>query len=356
MGRAVLGICAVAAVAASPQWVRADDSAELRRLRAENELLRAELAETRKQIAQLRAGLASVAKQMKRLEARLTDGQTKLSGTLDIRVEAGGWGGAGVGDIQKVLHSAASQLWKHRPGRRLAPVVVRHGGSGPITLFDRGPAGEHIVKLDVEGRFWCQFAYQFAHEFCHILANHSPKTSSKNQWFEEALAEAASLYAVAQMGETWKTSPPYPNWKGYAAALTKYARETRQKKGAELPAGTTLARWYRLNEAALRKNPYDRDKNRLVAKRLLGLLEKDPSHWAAIGYLNLSKADAGASFRDYLSSWHRGAPARHKAFIERIAGMFDIRLTGRAKAAAGPLPRAAGGSVSRLQAANLSPL
>ena len=250
-------------------------------------------------------------------------GDTKLV----IRVQPGGWGDAGVADIQKLLLSAGSELWKHFPGRRLRPISVRHSDSGPIVLFQSGPAGEYILKLDVEGRHWAQFAYQFSHELCHILANYEKKTSPRNKWFEESLCEMASMFVLRRMAVTWRTSPPYPNWKSFAPALRKYADDLQAKKEHRLPAGTTLAKWYRQNEQSMRKEPCLRAKNKIVAGELLGLFEKSPESWAAVGYLNMEKLDDSDSFKSYLESWHRRCPAKHKKFVRRIGDLFGVEIS-----------------------------
>ena len=195
---------------------------------------------------------------------------------------------------------------------------------GPIVLNRKGPRGEYIVRLDVEGTYWCQFAYQFAHEFCHVLTNYDRRKTDKNQWFEEAMGELASMYAVAAMGQTWQAAPPCPHWKSYAPNLTKYAEDLLRKEGSDLPAGQTLAAWYKANEPALRRDPYDRAKNRIVAKLLLPLMQESPQSWEAVGYLNNSAPDEEASFASYLSAWHKDAPAKHQPFVKRVAGMFGV--------------------------------
>jgi hypothetical protein len=49
--------------------------------------------------------------------------------------------------------------------------------------------------------------YQFAHEFAHILSNYERHADSKvarqHEWFEEALCEVASLYALKRVGMQW---------------------------------------------------------------------------------------------------------------------------------------------------------
>jgi len=244
-------------------------------------------------------------------------------GKLSIRVMRDDWGDASTLDIRGVIASAAGELWKNFPERRLHPIIVQRSRRSPITLYRRGPKGEYLVKVTPKGRYWCQFAYQFAHEFCHILANYSHKTPVANKWFEESLCEMASIYAMRQMAVTWKTSPPYPHWKSYASAIQEYVDDL-QKAEDKLPEGKTLAAWYKENSAVLRKASCMREKNRIVANSLLGLFEANPD-WVAIGYLNSGKA-ASDSLQDHLANWYRQTPAKHRKIVASIIKMFELKV------------------------------
>ncbi len=229
---------------------------------------------------------------------------------------------AGMRDVEKVLRSAASELWKHFPERRLTPILVEPKG-GPIVLYRRGPKGEYRVRLNTGSTYWSQYAFQFAHEFCHILCGYTEDEQS-NKWFEESLCETASLFALHRMAETWKTDPPYPHWKDYAPHLRAYADD--RLKDVKLPAGRTPAEWYQVNKAALRKNSCDRNKNRVVAGVLLPMLEGRPEHWEAVTWLNAAASKQPRSFQQYLTDWHNQCPAKHKPFVRRIAAKFGIPL------------------------------
>jgi len=134
----------------------------------------------------------------------------------------------------------------------------------------------------------------------------------------------ASLYALRRMAEVWEVKPPYPNWRGFSKHLRAYANERIKK--SQLPDGTTLATWYRQNEAALRKNSTDRAKNNIVAVVLLPLFEAEPEHWAAVEFLNAGARKEPRSFQQYLADWHRHAPEKHRPFIHRIATVFEIEV------------------------------
>ena len=233
----------------------------------------------------------------------------------------GQWG-ADIHDVQHVLTSAARELRRYFPERRLDPIIVAPKG-GPIVWHRRGLGGEHYVCLDTGKTFWCQYAFQFAHEFCHILCRHET-TEKANKWFEESLCEMASLFALRRMAETWKLKPPYPSWRDYAKHLRSYADGRIEKH--RLPEGTSLAQWYRRHEAALRKNSVLRDKNLIVAGTLLPLFEAEPAHWAAVEFLNAGASKTPRSFQQYLADWHTHAPDEHKPFIRKIARQFKTEF------------------------------
>lgn len=244
-------------------------------------------------------------------------------GRLVIRPAADADWQASLRDVEKVLYSAAEQLWVFFPRRSLDPILVEPK-RGPITLFKRGPNGEYRMRLATGSTYWAQYAFQFSHEFCHVLCNYRPG-NRRNKWFEESLCETASLFVLRRMAEKWKTDPPYPNWRSFAASLRSYADERLQE--CPLPEDTTLAKWYRDHAQQLRENPVLRENNRVVAAVLLPLFEQQPEHWQAIAYLNGPQPAEDRTFTEYLQDWHNLSPPKHQPFVRRIAAQFGIRLS-----------------------------
>lgn len=243
-----------------------------------------------------------------------------------IRIVPGDWGSASIDDIHAVCNSAAVELWKHCAEDKPDPISVRNDQRGPMVIYGVGDSGERRVLLNTRDTYWSQYAFQFSHECCHILCNYRDGNKD-NLWFEESLCETASLFALRSMAETWKTNPPYDNWKDYAASLKKYADDRLQ--AIDKVEGKSLQTWFAEHEAALRKNPTDRAKNQVVAARLLPLLEKDPSRWQALRSLNQGPADQPLTFAEYLRDWHRRVPEQHKTFVVEVGAIFEIDVTGK---------------------------
>jgi hypothetical protein len=90
-----------------------------------------------------------------------------------------------------------------------------------------------------------------------------------------------------------------------------------------LPPHSPLAAWLRDNEERLRHDPYQRQKNEVVANLLLPLFEANPEHWDTLAYLNLDPDDARNTLQDYLRNWYNSAPAEHRTFIADVLALFQ---------------------------------
>lgn len=243
---------------------------------------------------------------------------------LEIRVLEGGWGDARAEDIETVLYAVAAVLLERFPGRRLNPILVAHSDKYPLTLYEKGPHGEYRIYLSAREQYWAHYAYEFAHELTHILSNHEHFAYSReitpNQWFAEALCEAASLYALKRLAFLWEVSPPHPRWRPYAPTFEEFAERLFNERHRQLPPDTLLATWFEQNEQDLRRDPYLRKHNEVVANMLLPLFEENPEFWQAIGYLPAK----GASFRDYLYAWRANAPEDFKDTITYVMALFGL--------------------------------
>lgn len=230
------------------------------------------------------------------------------------------WGGANTRDVQAVLSSVGAVISPYIGGRTLDNIIVKNDPKGPISLYKRGENGEYIVLLDVKGRYWSQMAYQYSHEVCHLLSNYdlAPNNVTRQQWFEESLCEAFSLFTLKQMAIHWQENPPYPNWKSYSADIQTYVEEMLQEKHRRLT--TPVGQWYRQQQVILEKDPYaqDRQLNEKMATILLAIFEEEPESWAAMNYLNLGEDTGVHSMEKYLSDWYQNTPENYRNVVAKI--------------------------------------
>ncbi len=229
-------------------------------------------------------------------------------------IDDGKWG-CPLDNAQAVMMSAASELWKYFPDRKMQPVDVESSG-GPFFYYNIGPDQRTKVKLSTSGTHWSQMAYQFAHEFCHLLCNFEYGKSSQH-WFQETLCETASRFALNRMSETWKTNPPYYNWKDYSGSLLSYFNDLQNNN--RLPAGKTLGQWYRENAASCTYiTP-------IVSAEMYELFSAEPEHWEAVTWYPKEKLEPD-TMEQFLRIWRERVPERHKAFIIKIAQRFEYDL------------------------------
>ena len=233
-----------------------------------------------------------------------------------------GWGVAAAADVRAVLDSVLGVMWRYFPGRKLRPMVVLRGRSGPIVHFRPNALGETVVQLDTQDLFWCQYVYQFAHEFCHVLCGYDDDWKG-NLWFEEALCEAASLFVLRQLAAVWAADPPYPSWGGFAVNFRLYADDVLGKYPPAPLHGA--AAWLHRHGAELQKSAVNRELNGAVAGLLLELLEAAPQQWEAVTWLNSAPSQKGETFAAYLQKWHDAAPERCRGFIKEVQRIFGLR-------------------------------
>lgn len=246
-------------------------------------------------------------------------GATQNDGVA-LRVEGEGWGAADKADIEAALRSVATLLLPPSARALGGAVAVSHGERSPVVLYERGPGGEYQVLLHARDANWHLYVYEFAHEFCHIASNfdrHAGDAPRRNQWFEEALCETASLYALRTLAERWQAAPPTPRLAGAGRQL-RWFYELLTAEEHRRPGATGFATWLAEQQEELRRDPYRRAQNELVATRLLPLFASEPAPWDALRTLNLDPADRDCSLPEYLDHWYRNAAAGHKGVVAAV--------------------------------------
>lgn len=252
---------------------------------------------------------------------------------LNIDVQAAGFGKVSAADITAVLESAASEIWRYCPRTQLPGIEVYPQSKHPQTNFEREPNGRVAIGLTARNTSWAQYGFQFAHEFCHTLANFSNNPQRfvryprhANSWLEESLCETASLFTLRAMSRSWRTAPPYPAWRAYAPWLNAYVEQRLALPEHRLPAGTPFLVWFNESEPALRLNPAIRDRNTIIAIRLLPLFEAEPRGWAALTFLNRDFPHSNQSLARHLAKWRSQCPEELRPFLKRLAAVFAVKL------------------------------
>lgn len=241
---------------------------------------------------------------------------------MQIIVEPGDWGDALLCDITRLLGDVSSHIEQTLREPIKGTVLVRlapHYDWTPRTHIRSSTSDPFTIQLTAQGKLWAKFSYQFSHEFCHVLSGHERLKNNPNNWFHEAICELASVFTLRRMAESWPDNPPYPNWSDYAPSLADYAQNCLAKPERQLPTGLSLSSWLDKEEASLRLDEYQRDKNAIVAYALLPLFEDTPSGWNTIRFL----PESNDTLSVYLHEWHTKAENIDAPFVERMLSILD---------------------------------
>jgi hypothetical protein len=191
----------------------------------------------------------------------------------------------------------------------------------PIILYDRGTKNEYKMNLKVTREPWDQLIFQFAHEYCHLRTNYSQsRFERKFKWFEESVAETASLYFLKQTYQHWLIAPPVSYIKPYPAAIMEYANN----RIAEFKKGTpaNFQNWFSENLPILTQIGNDRNKNGIIAITILPLF--DAKLWEATTYLNMWEIGANSNFHEYCKSWRMTVPEHLSSKLEILFELLKI--------------------------------
>ena len=242
---------------------------------------------------------------------------------LVIQTENVNWGNVNPLDARAVALSAGNEVLKNIPGLSLEKIILKNKAPGsPITLFKRGDNGEYLISVNIDGLFWAQLSYQFSHELMHVVTNYGNTKSDPNQWFEEAICEAASIQAIKDMSVSWQTNPPYPNFKSYSANLASYYESLVTENSRYLSSGDSIEAWYLREKNSLRADPGQRNKNEVVGTQLFFFLNAEPERWRAVKYLNIGNFSGNPSLKQYLAEWQSELPSDLKYVAVTVSSWF----------------------------------
>ena len=234
---------------------------------------------------------------------------------MKISVVSCEWGDGLPEDILRLLEDVASHIERElrEPFHGAIHAMNLPTENCPRTYYRSSGSDPYHVNLTAKNRNWSQFAYQFAHELCHVLSGYEGLRDNPNNWFHESICELASVFVLRRMAERWWHHPPYPNWKNYSGSLMDYAECLFERLASNMPSGSFRA-WLSEHEVRLRADSCIRDKNGVVAIKLLPNFEREPSGWNAV---RLLPATTG-NIQEYVESWRSSVDARDRGFVEGI--------------------------------------
>ena len=245
------------------------------------------------------------------------------SPSTSIVLSTSGWEMVDKNEVMTVLYSTWMIFFPFSEKVKYSEIQVEQTKNSPIAFYKKTKDGKYRIGLSANNRNWCQYVFQFAHELGHIICGFKEGDQS-NQWFEESICEAASLFALQQIASTWEVSPPHTDWKAYAVEFKNYRKQ--RVLDSSYPENFHLASWWEQNRSILSRNSSLRKENLWIAITLLHLIEKDPDvAWSACGWLNHCKRKEFKSFENYLKDWKNTCQNfEQKEFVQKVMRAFGL--------------------------------
>jgi hypothetical protein len=257
-----------------------------------------------------------------------------------VYMETGVWGDAVDADVREVLQSVMDCFTDVYGGeyvlRHGKPLVIVKALDGTPTTYESLTE----LELSVTDRLWSKYIYQFSHELYHYTTGMA-SGDDRHSWFDEALAEAHSFYALDVLAEEWKTDAPYDNWRDYASDIRDYYNNLAIADDFGI-YGHDLAEYYKENRILLELYPtvrYDGETgeftttgngNRIVDALSLALYQNamrgNSNVWAALKVRNQLGVRDDLSFEEYMREWYRLCDANGKATVKKFAGVLEISV------------------------------
>ncbi|MBM4048488.1 MAG: hypothetical protein FJ279_25575 [Planctomycetes bacterium] len=198
------------------------------------------------------------------------------------------------------------------------PFVVRQASDGKPRADLRGLPNEYWVNITcLFTRQYCQIVYQVAHELGHHYIH-----PQRNNWLIESTATALSLRCLSEMGEKWKTNPPFGNWKPYAPHFPEYRENTIKGQLGEigLKPDSDLKAWVRSELPTLvRERKVRRPEQHACAILIEDAFRRHPDAWGAV--CQLGAATSADGYTDF-AAWEKLVGPKERALVKDLAALF----------------------------------
>lgn len=149
----------------------------------------------------------------------------------------------------------------------------------------------HLIRLNVEGDYWCKWLYQFAHEYCHHFIDGDMTGELKGLvWFEETLCEASSIYSLLLLKNAWKSECHNSICHQFVPALHNYIEDLTNPATSNITSlsDLTVNGFYSLTDTG--EIDYYRDLyHRIAVSLLLPKMIQNPFLWRIVHHIGDSR-------------------------------------------------------------------
>ena len=229
-------------------------------------------------------------------------------------------------DLEPLINEVAGEYLRIIPSGPLSvyrPITVSYNKNFPI-VFDRPNIANYAIGLSIDGNYWNQTVFQFAHEMCHLYCG-----SRVTNGFIESICCMASFYFLDLIGNKWQTSFTRGQ-RNYAHYFLSYKNNEISK---HLPQTSMLDDYIREIDICNVHPVNDRDKQTIIACKLLSVFENNLDSWAVIPYLGAACEPTPVEPTDYIedskfnfTTLHAIVPDHLKPIVKEIADILNINI------------------------------
>lgn len=209
------------------------------------------------------------------------------------------WGNANMDVIKQILICIIKEFeFLGFNQDAMPPVLITHtllGKDYPMCCC----AGEsHMIFLQTNDDYWCQYIYQFAHEFCHhVIAGSLDGELKSSFWFEESICELASCFILEMLVPRFHSFESCNLLQAYSPNVKTYLSDHLSR----IPdIDIELKQWINNNLLRLQEPKYHRDLYAILAKRLLPVFIKNPTLWKLLPYIKRVDEDNYLDFGHWI--------------------------------------------------------
>lgn len=235
---------------------------------------------------------------------------------MELIINNGNWGASHPKDIKEILTVAMSMMDSYYGGGIGKNIIINNDIKlcEPQVFYQKSIYGDYLMNISAKDNYWTQYCYQFFHEYCHIRMNYDLVSNKKYRWFDESIAELASIFGLLELSKIWNNKLPIFRGNNFYKSIHEYA--LREIDEIEMPIN--FKNWMKNNLESMEHDEYLREKNSIVAKNLLKLFIENKSMWKLLTFWNKWEKDEQDDIIITLTKWKNIVPNESKKDIENI--------------------------------------
>lgn len=245
----------------------------------------------------------------------------------DFFLQRNCWGVENPRNIIKVLDNVISNFYYYLDETNIVnkKVIVTNINTNSIKKSPEFiPLNDYnLIYLTAKINNWQCYVYEFSHELCHhVISSNFFYNNDRFGWLEESFCELTSLFILIKMSIEWKENPPYKSkdWRKYSKVLESSALKLIEDTNNKINQPFDI--WLHKNLTILYKNRANRQMNRIVAAKLLPIINQIPELLQILQFMKHIEVNSNTYLTDFLEKWKKMLPEKLKYEFLKIENIL----------------------------------